>query len=100
MNDGGSRLSVFEVRGFIDNPKRNLRIQRKLFKKAMLNADYVKLTFDFWDVVRATGREIEHNAYIVSVEHEVRLYSFRLQTHAAFLARWRPPQSSRIQSVT
>lgn len=100
VNDGGSRLSVFEVRGFTDNPKRNLRIQRKLFKKAMVDANYVKVSFDFWDVVRATGRKIEHNGYVVAVESEVRLYSLRLQTRVAFMARWCHPQSSRVEQLT
>lgn len=82
-----TRLSVWEVRGFSDNPKRNNRVRRKVIKKAMARATYGKVPVGFWENVVAHGFEIEPRYIVVDVEGQTRLYCSRLQPKAAFLRR-------------
>lgn len=83
-----SRLSVWEVRDFAFNPKRNSRLRRKVIKREMARATYGKVPFGFWESVVADGAEIERGYFVVDVEGQIRLYCSRLESKAAFLRRW------------
>ena len=83
-----SRLSVWEVRNFAFNPKRNSRVRRKVIKREMVRATYGKVPFGFWESVVAEGTEIEPGYFVVDVEGQMRLYCSRLESKAAFLRRW------------
>lgn len=83
-----SRLSVWEVRDFAFNPKRNSRLRRKVIKREVVRATYGKVPFGFWDSVLAHGTEIEPGYHVVDVEGQIRLYGFHLESKADFLRRW------------
>lgn len=82
-----TRLSVWEVRNFAFNPKRNDRVRRKVIKREMLRATYGKVPVGFWESVVAHGAEIERGYFVVDVEGQTRLYCSRLESKAAFLRR-------------
>lgn len=82
-----TRLSVWEVRNFAFNPKRNSRVRRKVIKREMVRATYGKVPVGFWENVVAHGTQIEPSYYVADVEGQMRLYCSRLESKAAFLRR-------------
>ncbi|MNI73516.1 hypothetical protein D3C73_1295290 [compost metagenome] len=82
-----TRLSVWEVRDFAFNPKRNSRVRRKVIKREMVRATYGKVPIGFWESVVAHGTQIEHGYFVADVEGQIRLYCSRLQSKATFLSR-------------
>lgn len=80
-----TRCSLWECRDFAWNPKQGARIFKKVVKRSLARAQYVKVPIWFWEDIHANGMVIRPGLYLVEVSGQYRLYCSDLQSRAAFL---------------
>lgn len=83
-----TRCSLWECRDFAWNPKQGTRLLKKVIKRSIARAQYVKVPIGFWEDVYEHAKVLRPGLYLVEVSGEFRLYSTSFESRAAFLKKF------------
>lgn len=83
-----TRCSIWECRDFAWNPKQSARLLKKVIKRSLASAQYVKVPIGFWEDVYKHAKVLRPELYLVEVSGEFRLYCTDFESKAAFLKRF------------